>query len=427
MTSSVKQVARQAVGVGRFTIDIYANRALNLYHGLVRGDPLSQLQLAVGRADPHAVYEKMRSLGPVLPTRLGNVSTTSYELCQRVLRSRAFGVTDPAAPRPGEDLLDLSLLALNPPDHTRLRRLAAPAFTPRRMAGYETLVDATIDRLLDRVSGQDSFELMSTFASPMPIAVITQMLGLADEPDRLRRVGAILASALDGVQSLWHARQLFVADREMRASFEALLDRAAREPGEDLTSALVAQQGDRITSAELSSLVALLLLAGFETTVNAIGNGVRALLTTPDQWQLLVQDPSRATAVAEEVLRFDPPVQQTARVLLSSSEPVDLGGVLMPPGQWVVLMLAAANRDPAVFTDPDRFDITRANAADHLAFSGGIHYCLGAALARMELAAAFRALAVRFPNLQLAEPVRMRPGTTLRGPRRLVVSTGRPG
>ena len=205
MTSSVKQVARQAVGVGRFTIDIYANRALNLYHGLVRGDPLSQLQLAVGRADPHAVYEKMRSLGPVLPTRLGNVSTTSYELCQRVLRSRAFGVTDPAAPRPGEDLLDLSLLALNPPDHTRLRRLAAPAFTPRRMAGYETLVDATIDRLLDRVSGQDSFELMSTFASPMPIAVITQMLGLADEPDRLRRVGAILASALDGVHSLWHA------------------------------------------------------------------------------------------------------------------------------------------------------------------------------------------------------------------------------
>ena len=133
---------------------------------------------------------------------------------------------------------------------------------------------------------------MSAFASPLPIAVITRMLGLADEPDRLRRVGAILASALDGVHSLRHARQLFVADREMRASFDALLDRAAREPGDDLTSALVAQQGERITSAELSSLVGLLLLAGFETTVNAIGNGVRALLTNPEQWQLLVQDPS---------------------------------------------------------------------------------------------------------------------------------------
>ena len=159
MAVSVRQLTRQAVGVGRFTVEIYSNRALNLYHGLVKDDLLSQLQLALGRADPHAVYERMRTRGPVLPTRLGNVSTTSYELCQRVLRSRSFGVTDPAAPRPGEDLLDLSLLALNPPEHTRLRRLAAPAFTPRRMAGYETLVEATIDRLLDRVAEQDGFDL----------------------------------------------------------------------------------------------------------------------------------------------------------------------------------------------------------------------------------------------------------------------------
>jgi cytochrome P450 len=137
---------------------------------------------------------------------------------------------------------------------------------------------------------------------------------------------------------------------------------------------------------------------------------------------MLVQDPSRAGAVAEEVLRYDPPVQQTARVLLSSAEPVELAGVPVPQGQWVLLMLAAANRDPAVFAVPDRFDITRANAADHLAFSGGIHYCLGAALARMELTAAFRALAVRFPNLRSAGPVIMRPGTTLRGPRRLPVA-----
>lgn len=422
MAVSVQQVTRQAIGVGRFTVEIYANRAQNIYHGLVKGDLLSQLHLAVGRADPHAVYERMRTRGPVLPTRLGNVSTTSYELCQQVLRSRAFGVTDPAAPRPGEDMLDLSLLELNPPDHTRLRRLAAPAFTPRRMASYETLVEATIERLLDRVAGQDSFELVSAFASPLPIAVITKMLGLADEPDRLRRVGATMASALDGVHSLWHARQLFVADREMRASFEALLVRAAQEPGDDLTSALVAQQGEEITSAELSSLVGLLLLAGFETTVNAIGNGVRALLANHEQWQLLVQDPSRAAAVVDEVLRYDPPVQQTTRVLLSSSDPVELSGVPVRRGQWVVLMLAAANRDPAVFIEPDRFDITRANAADHLAFSSGIHYCLGAALARMELAAAFRALAIRFPKLRVSGPVRMRPGTTLRGPRRLPVA-----
>jgi cytochrome P450 len=422
MAVSVQQVTRQVAGVGRFAVAIYQNRAQNLYHGLLRGDPLSQLHLAMGQADPHAIYERMRRQGPVLPTRLGNLSTTSYEVCQQVLRSRSFGVTDPSAPRPGEDMLDLSLLALNPPDHQRLRRLAAPAFTPRRMTGYEKLVEASIDRLLDQVVGRDSFDLVSAFASPLPIAVITEMLGLADEPDRLRRVGATVASALDGVHSLRHAVELFLADREMRASFAALLVRAAKRPGDDLTSALLAQQGEQITTAELSSLVGLLLLAGFETTVNAIGNGVRALLADREQWELLVADPSRASAVAEEVLRFDPPVQQTARVLLTATGPVELAGVPVPRGQWVLLMLAAANRDPAVFADPDRFDITRSNAADHLAFSGGIHYCLGAALARMELTAAFRALAVRFPNLRSAGPVIMRPGTILRGPRRLPVA-----
>ena len=263
--------------------------------------------------------------------------------------------------------------------------------------GLRTLVQATIDQLLGRVAGRDGFELMSAFASPMPIAVITRMLGMADEPERLRRVGATMPSALDGVHSL-DAREAVVRRRSRDpGQLPCLLDRAAREPGNDLTSALVAQQGVRITASELSSLVGL-LLAGFETTVNAIGNGVRALLTNHEQWQLLVRDPSRAADVAGEVLRYDPPVQQTARVLRPRPNPVELAGVPVPPGQWVVLMLAAANRDPAVFSEPARFDVTRPDAADRLAFSGGIHYSLGAALARMEPAAAFRALAVRFPH-----------------------------
>lgn len=422
MVTKLEQLTKQAVGAGRFAVGIYANRAQVAYLGLVKNDLMCQLQLPVGRADPHAVYERMRAAGPVLPTRMGNLSTTSYRVCQQVLRSRGFGVTDPAAPRPGEDVLDLSLLALNPPDHGRLRRLAAPAFTPRRMTGYETVVEAAIDRLLDRVTGRPGFELVTAFASPLPIAVITQMLGLADEPERFRRVGATLASALDGVQSISHAVRLFVADREMRTTFEELIARATREPGDDLTSVLVAQQGDTISATELMSLVGLLLLAGFETTVNAIGLGVRALLANREQWELLVEDPSRAPAVVEEVLRYDPPVQQTARVLFSTGEPVDLAGTTMAPGQWLVLMLAAANRDPDVFTAPHRFDIARPNAVDHLAFSGGIHYCLGAALARMELVAAFRALATRFPGLRNDGPVVMRPGTTLRGPRRLPVA-----
>jgi hypothetical protein len=272
------------------------------------------------------------------------------------------------------------------------------------------------------VAGQERFDLVSAFASPLPIAVITRMLGLADDPDRLRRVGATTASALDGVHSIRHAIQLFLADRKLQASLAALMARAAEEPGDDLASALLAQQDDTVTTAELSSLVGLLLLAGFETTVNAIGNGVQALFADRQQWELLVEDPSRAEAVVEEVLRFAPPVQQTARVRLSSSEPTELAGVPVPRGQWILLMLAAANRDPAVFEEPNRFDVSRGNAADHLAFSGGIHYCLGAALARMELAVAFRTLAVRFPTLRQVGPAVMRPGTTLRGPRRLMVA-----
>lgn len=422
MAITAQQLGRQAYGIGRFAVDIYAARAQNVYHGVVKGDPLSQLVLGLGREDPHVIYERMRSQGPVGRTRLGNLSTTDHAICQQVLRHRGFGVSDPAVPRPGEDMLDLSLLALNPPDHTRLRRLAAPAFTPRRMATYEDLVEAAIARLLDPVAHRGgTFDLMSAFASPLPIAVITRMLGLADEPERLRRIGATVASALDGVRSVPHALRLYLADREMRATFAALLTRAAADPGDDLTSVLMAQEGDGITLEELSSLVGLLLLAGFETTVNAIGNGVRALLADREQWQLLVDDPSRAPAVVEEVLRFDPPVQQTARVQLSAT-PVGLAGVPVPRGQWILLMLAAANRDPAVFADPGRFDLTRTDAGEHLAFSGGIHYCLGAGLARMELVAAFRALAVRFPTLRPAGPVTMRPGAVLRGPRRLPVT-----
>jgi cytochrome P450 len=162
-----------------------------------------------------------------------------------------------------------------------------------------------------------------------------------------------------------------------------------------------------------------LLIAGFETTVNAIGNGMHWLLADREQWELLVEDTNRAAAVAEEVLRFDPPVQQTARV---AHEPVQVADVLIARNQWVITLLAAANRDPEVYSEPNRFDITRESPAEHLAFSGGIHYCLGSPLARLELTRAFRALAERFPRIRQAAPITMRPGTTLRGPFHLPVA-----
>jgi len=413
--------ATKALQAAKFLSGMYRERARILYWAHVRGDLFSRLILPNHHTDPYQIYEEMRARGPLVPTRLGNYTTTSHRVCNEVLRSRRFGVR----PEDGsEDLanqagLDLSLLELNPPDHTRIRRLAAPAFTPRRMAGYVGLVDQAIQGLLDQCEREGEFDLMTSFASPLPIAVVTHLLGLPNDPERLRRLGSTIARALDGIWSLGQARTLATADAELRTTFAELLDRRRADPRDDLVSALVAEQGRDITPAELSALVRLLLIAGFETTVNAIGNGMHWLLADREQWDLLVKDPGRAPAVVEEVLRFDPPVQQTARV---ANQPTEVGEVLIVKNQWVITLLAAANRDPEVYSDPNRFDITRESPVEHLAFSGGIHYCLGSPLARLELTQAFCALAERFPRIRQTAPITMRPGTTLRGPLRFPVA-----
>jgi cytochrome P450 len=413
--------ATKAIQTAKFIGGMYRERARVLYWAHVRGDLFSRLILPNGHTDPYEIYEEMRARGPMLPTRLGNYSTTSHRLCNEVLRNRKFGVSpiDGSEDLANQAGLDLSLLELNPPDHTRIRRLAAPAFTPRRIAGYAGLVDQAIRELLDECEREGEFDLMSSFASPLPIAVVTHLLGLPNDPERFRRLGSTIARALDGIWSLGQARTLAAADAELRTTFAELLEQRAAEPGDDLVSALVSEEGRAITPAELSALVRLLLIAGFETTVNAIGNGMRWLLTDREQWELLVADPGRAAAVAEEVLRFDPPVQQTARV---AHEPIQVGEVLVAPNQWVITLLAAANRDPEAYPEPRRFNLLRESPVEHLAFSGGIHYCLGSPLARLELTQALRALAERFPTIRQTAPITMRPGTTLRGPLRFPVS-----
>src|SRR5215213_4861701 len=413
--------ATKALQAAKFLSGMYRERARILYWAHVRGDLFSRLILPNHHTDPYQIYEEMRARGPLVPTRLGNYTTTSHRVCNEVLRSRRFGVR----PEDGsEDLanqagLDLSLLELNPPDHTRIRRLAAPAFTPRRMAGYVGLVDQAIQGLLDQCEREGEFDLMTSFASPLPIAVVTHLLGLPNDPEKLRRLGSTIARALDGIWSLGQARTLAAADAELRTTFAELLDRRRADPRNDLVSALVAEQGRDITPAELSALVRLILIAGVEPTVNAIGNGMRWLLADHEQWEFLVADTNRAAAVAEEVLRFDPPVQQTARV---AHEPVQVGDVLVARNQWVITLLAAANRDPEVYPEPSRFNVMRESPVEHLAFSGGIHYCLGSPLARLELTQACRALAERFPKVRQTGPITMRPGTTLRGPLRFPVA-----
>ncbi len=338
-------------------------------------------------------------------------------MCREVLRDRRFGVQAEGALNRGNG--QMSLLELDPPDHTRLRRLAAPAFTPHALAGSLTRIEAVVDGLLDALPSEGRFDLVNRLASPLPIAVITDLLGVpAANSAAFARYGATIGSALAGPQSVAHVVRLIEANRQLTRVMSQVFDHRRREPGEDLVSRLLASEGDELAPAELAPLCMLLLLAGFETTVNLIGNTVMALLDRPDQWRAVVEDPSLAAAAVEETLRWDAPVQRTLR---APTTDVYLAGVPVPRGSMVVLLLAGANRDPDAFDDPDRYDLTRTGGAEHLGFSAGIHYCLGAPLARLEATLAVQRLVQRFPRLQRAGRLRRRNGTVIRGPAELVV------
>jgi cytochrome P450 len=293
------------------------------------------------------------------------------------------------------------MLLRNPPDHTRLRALAHKAFTPRSVARLRETIQQITDGLLDQVQDSGEMELIADLAYPLPVTVICEMLGIpAADQDAFHQWSNAIARSLDltDVEAVYN--RAAVAAEEMTGYLDGLVAERRRRPQQDLLSALVAAEeaGDRLSKEELFATCALLLIAGHETTINLIGNGTYALLQHSEQWEKLKAEPGLVGTAVEELLRYDSPVQLTSRMVLQDME---YEGFTFPRGSSVAFLLGAANRDPDQFPAPQQLDITRVNNR-HLAFGGGIHYCLGAPLARLEGEIAFTTLARRMPGLRLA-------------------------
>jgi cytochrome P450 len=394
-----------------FVAGFLKERTVIRYGAHLRADPLCRLHLEPGRDDPYPLYDEVRRRGPLIRSVAKAWTSASHPVCEQVLRDRRFGVEMRSADqRQGSP--ELSFLELDPPDHTRLRRFVMPTFSPRSVAGFGPQISEIVTGILNEVPDDGRFDLVGGYAAPMPIAVITRLLGIPDaDAEEFQRYGSTFGSALGGLQSLRHARELFAAQRQLERIFTDLFEVRRESPGEDVISRLVSAPGEQILPVDMVPLCTLLLIAGFETTVNLIGNTVLALLQRPALWQRVAEDPSLVEAAVEETLRFDPPVQRTARV---AHEDVEVAGRLVQQGQVVVTLIGGAGRDPDVVDRPGVFDLDR-STREHLAFSAGLHYCVGAPLAKLEATIAVRTLITRFPDLALDGPPRRRAGTLIRG------------
>ncbi|MGI5506621.1 cytochrome P450 [Lentzea sp. CA-135723] len=394
------------------------------------GDPYAGVIASPPNRDPYPMYEKVRAKGDMVRSRMGAYVTGSREICDSVLRDNRFvtATFDEASMVPitlvqdGEKIVNPvqdSFLMKNPPDHTRLRKLVQPFFTPRALKDRTTSIQKIVTDHLDRLG--DRFDVVTEFASQVPIQVIADLLGVPDDhKDVFARWGSALAETLDGVWSYQQLKALHATIIEYNDFIDGLMDERRRHPQDDIVSHLVTQHDD-LSREDLVATTGLLLFAGFETTVNLISNGVLKAFENPHTVAPLSQSPEYAEGFVEEVLRLDPPVQYTIRW---PKERLELAGVSLPKGMPVMLMLAAANRDPKVFRDPAKFDPTRSNAREHLAFSAGIHYCIGAGLSRIEGQLALHELFKRFPNLAADGPVTRRKSKLIRGALRLPVRAG---
>ena len=363
-----------------------------------------------GRADPYPRYRQLRDVAPVHRSDLGAVwFLTRWADCNAVLRDPRLGKGDlnddrralfnPGLPPRQQTVMGNSMLFVNPPDHTRLRGLVSRGFTPRRMQDLEAHVGHMADVIVDRMAVEGDVDVMDALAFRLPVQVIGELVGVPpSDRDQFRTLVRASAAALEpGVT----AEQVEDAEHAMAIMddyFRSLIERRRADLEHDLVSALIAARDgeDRLSEDEMVATLILLFAAGFETTTNLIGNGLLCLLRNPDQFARLRAEPDLVGSAVEEMLRFESPVQVDAR---TAFEPVEIDGHRVDTGETVVTFLGAANRDPAEFVDPERFDVAR-DPNHPLSFAAGIHYCLGANLARLEGRIVFDRLVRRTADIE---------------------------
>ncbi|MEY2471993.1 MAG: hypothetical protein QOK28_1322 [Actinomycetota bacterium] len=385
---------------------------------------VGELLFNADRSWPYPTYDVIRAQG-LTHSAWGPWVAADYETVRAVLRDHRFGVDgrvhpDHTPPEPNyfdgdRAVPEEAMLLSDPPAHTRVRRLVSKAFTPRAVAQLRAYMEEVTDALLDGLLERRDVDLVDEFAFPIPLAVICRILGVPAEDRALFQAwGEDLVPSLDPFQTDEQVAKARVADAEMTRYIDELIAQRRRAPTEDLLSEMVAaeEEGDRLSEEELLGNVSLIFGAGFETTVNLIGNGVLALLRHPAELARLRADPSLIPNAVNELLRYDSPVQMTSRIAL---EPVDVAGHHFDQFDEIIVLLGGANRDPAVFERPDVVEVARANASEHVAFSSGTHYCLGAALARAEGEVAFGRLLERATTIELRGEPEPRPFMVLHG------------